>query len=76
MVLYIRNAIAQDRDAHKRKAGLSLEGEIQRAPGLTIDQILVPGRTQANTPNGVSLYAGWLLLRANFAEFPFYVVHE
>jgi hypothetical protein len=33
---------------------------------LTIDQIVVPRRTHANTPNGVFLYAGWLLLRANF----------
>jgi hypothetical protein len=74
VVLYIRNAIPQDWDVHKRKAGLSLEGKIQRAPGLTIDQIVVPRRTQADTPNGVSLYAGWLLLRANFAEFPFYAL--
>jgi hypothetical protein len=28
----------------KRKAGLLLEGEIQRVPGLTIDQIVVPRR--------------------------------
>jgi hypothetical protein len=46
-----------------RKAGLLWEGEIQRAPGLTIHQIVVPRRIGANTPNGVSLYARWLFSR-------------
>ena len=39
-------------------------------PGLTIDQIVVLRRTYAYTPNGVSLYAEWLLLRAKFVEYP------
>jgi hypothetical protein len=43
-------------------------------PGLTIDQIVLARRIQAHTPNGVSLYAEGLLLRANFAEFPFHVL--
>jgi hypothetical protein len=74
MVLYIRNVIAQW-GAHKRKAGLLFGGgDVQRAPGLTIDQIVVPRRIQAHTPNDVSLYAEWLLLRAKFAEFPFQVL--
>jgi hypothetical protein len=36
---------------------------IQRAPGLTIDPIVVPRRAGAHTPNGISLYARWLLSR-------------
>src|SRR5215208_134525 len=66
VVLYIRNAIAQEWGAHNRKARLLFGGGDQRAPGLTIDQIVVSRGTQAYTPHSVSLYAGWLLLRANF----------
>ena len=55
----------------KSRADLSREGESQRRPGLTIDQIVVPQRERICTPNGVFLYARWLLLRANFLEFPF-----
>ena len=58
----------------QKSRALSLEGEIQRAPGLTVDQIVVLRRIQAHTPNGVSLYAGWLLLRVRFAEFPFHAL--
>jgi hypothetical protein len=50
------------RRQQKSRAALG-GGKIQRAPGLTIDQIVVPRRTRAYTPNGVSLYARWLLLR-------------
>jgi uncharacterized membrane protein YfcA len=35
-------------------------GGDSKAPGLTIDQIVVPRQTGAHTPNGVSLYARWL----------------
>jgi hypothetical protein len=64
LCLYVRN----------RKAGpLSLEGEIQRVPGLTINQIVVPRRAGAYTPYNVSLYARWLLLGADFREFIFHV---
>jgi hypothetical protein len=45
------------------KPGCSLEGEIQKAPSLTIDQIVVLRQTGVHTPNGVSLYVGWLLSR-------------
>jgi hypothetical protein len=34
-----------------RKAGLLWEGEIQRAPGLAIVQIVVPRRPRAHTAN-------------------------
>src|SRR5215211_969230 len=47
----------------REKPGALWRGEIQRAPSLTIDQIIVPRHTGAHTPNGVSLYAGWLLSR-------------
>jgi hypothetical protein len=45
------------------KPGRSGEGESQRASGLTINLIVVQGLARAHTPNGVSLYARWLLLR-------------
>jgi hypothetical protein len=38
-------------------------GKIQKAPGLTINRIVVSGRTRAHTPDGVSSYARWLLSR-------------
>src|SRR5215212_4714545 len=44
------------------KPGRSLEGGESKGPCLTIDQIVVPRRTQGYTPTGVSLYARWLLL--------------
>src|SRR5215217_6889413 len=46
-----------------RKAGPLWEGEIQKEPGLTIDRIVVSGRTRAHTPDGVSLYARWPVSR-------------
>ena len=61
------NRIGSGRTQEKSRAALG-GGKVQGPPGLTIDQIVVPRRTQAYTPNGVSLYAGWLLLRANFVE--------
>jgi hypothetical protein len=67
-------APAQDRGAHKRNARLLFGGEIQRAPGLPIDQIIVTRTSQAYTQNGVSLYARWLLVRANFGEFAFHAL--
>src|SRR5215213_11262376 len=51
-----------------RNAGPLWEGEVQRAPGLTINRIVVSGRTRAHTPNDISLYARWLFLRTNFFE--------
>jgi hypothetical protein len=63
VLTYIRDAIAQDRAQTSEKPGAHWRGEIQRAPGLTIDQIIVRRQTGARTPNGVSLYAGWLLSR-------------
>jgi hypothetical protein len=48
------------RTQEKSRAAL-WRGEIQRAACLAIKQIVVPRRTQACTPNGVSLYARWLL---------------
>jgi hypothetical protein len=63
------------RRSGKRKAGpISGEGESQRRPGLTIDRIVVPEQGRAYTPNGISLYAGWLLLTANFGEFTFHAL--
>jgi hypothetical protein len=47
----------------REKPGRPGRGKIQRAPGLTIDQIVVSGRIRAHTPDGVSLYARWPLLR-------------
>jgi hypothetical protein len=35
---------------------------------LTIDRIVVPERGRVYTPNGISLYARWLLLAATFGE--------
>jgi hypothetical protein len=46
-----------------RKAGLPGRGKVQETPGLTIDQIVVSRRAGAYTPDGVSLYARWLLSR-------------
>jgi hypothetical protein len=43
---------------------------------LTIGRIVDPGRDRAYTPYGISLYAMWLLLETNFAEFPFHAVSE
>jgi hypothetical protein len=63
VLMYIRYAIAQDRVQTREKPGALWRGEIQRAPGLTIDQIVVTRHTGAHTPNGVSLYAGLLLSR-------------
>jgi hypothetical protein len=55
---------AQDRQrGGNRKAGSLLGGESQRAPGLTINQIVLSGRTRAHTQFGVSLYARWPLSR-------------
>ena len=39
VVLYIRNAIPQDRGAGNRKAGPLLGGGSQRAPGSTITRL-------------------------------------
>ena len=74
MDFYIKNVIAQEWGAQEKSRAALWRGEVQRAPGLTIDQIIVPRRIQAHTPNGVSLYAGWLYLRTNFAEFPFHTL--
>jgi hypothetical protein len=63
-------------DQGNRKAGPLWEEGDSKADGLTIDQIVVSKRTQAYTPSGLSLYAKWLLLGANFAEFVFYDVRE
>src|SRR5918994_5910884 len=61
---YIRDAVTQDRWRGQEKSRAALwRGEIQKAPSLTINQIVVPRQTGAHTPNGVSLYARWLLLR-------------
>jgi hypothetical protein len=63
VVLYIRypHRVGSGRTQQKSRAAL-WRGEIQKAPGLTIDQIVVSKRTQGCTPNGISLYARWLLL--------------
>ena len=45
------------------KPGRSWRGKIQSAPGLTSDLIVVSRRVRAHTPNGVTLYARWLLSR-------------
>jgi hypothetical protein len=63
---YIRNPRTVGPGHTREKPGRSLEGEIQRTPGLIIDLIVVPRRTQACRPNGLSLYARWLFLRTNF----------
>ena len=71
LCIYIdRPVVFHNRPPHSRigahtteKPGCSLwRGEIQKEPGLTIDQIVVSKRTQRCTPNGISLYAKWLLL--------------
>jgi hypothetical protein len=49
---------SQDHLRGKRKAGPLWEGEIQRAPGLTINRIVLSGRTRAHTPFGVSFMPG------------------
>jgi hypothetical protein len=59
---HIRNLSRGEPGHTREKPGRSWEGEIQRAPGLTIDHIVVPRRTQACTPDGISLYAIWLFL--------------
>ena len=63
---YIRNLCGVGPGHTREKPGRSLEGEIQRTPGLIIDLIVVPRRTQACRLNGLSLYARWLFLRTNF----------
>src|SRR5215212_2355543 len=48
----IRSIRARTARAGNRKAGPLWEGEIQRAPGLTIRQIVLTRRVGAHTQNG------------------------
>src|SRR5215208_3438402 len=61
---------AHRRRQEKSRAALG-RGKVQRAPGLTIGRIVVPGRGGEYIPHGISLYAMWLLLEPIFGEQPF-----
>jgi hypothetical protein len=59
----LRNGVHPGRHRQEKSRAPLGGGKIQRAPDLTINWIVVSGRTRAHTPNGIYLYARWLLSR-------------